>query len=222
MAAEYLTAIRTSYDTVADAYASRVKAPAQLDPLSRGALAAFAEMVRSSDRGPVADLGCGPGRVTAHLAALGAPALGIDISARMIDEARRTYPGLPFAVGSMASLCLGDGCVGGILVWYSVHHTPAEHLPSVFAELFRVLAPGGHLLIGGWSGDGDQACPTEGYGGRPVSYTSYFRPAGMVVRLLEDAGFDVTATLVQNPGEETKRQTSCVFARRPEKAAADR
>lgn len=34
-------------------------------------LAAFAELVDAADAGPVADLGCGPGRMTAHMHALG-------------------------------------------------------------------------------------------------------------------------------------------------------
>jgi SAM-dependent methyltransferase len=67
----YLAAVRESYDTVADDYAALVKSPSELDPLSRSMLAAFAELVRASGRGPVADLGCGPGKVTAHLAGLG-------------------------------------------------------------------------------------------------------------------------------------------------------
>jgi SAM-dependent methyltransferase len=69
----YLAAIRESYDTVAADYTQLVKPPAELDPLSRAMPAAFAESVRAAGLGPVADLGCGPGKVTAHLADLGGP-----------------------------------------------------------------------------------------------------------------------------------------------------
>jgi hypothetical protein len=58
----YLAAVRQSYDTVATDYVARIRTPAELDPLSRAMLAAFAELVRGADRGPVADLGCGPGQ----------------------------------------------------------------------------------------------------------------------------------------------------------------
>lgn len=80
----YLAAVRESYDTVADAYAEQVPRPADLDPLSRAVLGMFAETVREAGLGPLADLGCGPGHVTAHLAALGAPVFGVDLSPRMI------------------------------------------------------------------------------------------------------------------------------------------
>src|SRR5438874_160922 len=38
--------------------------------------------------GPTLDVGCGPGRIAHAIAAAGVPALGIDISSRMVNEAR--------------------------------------------------------------------------------------------------------------------------------------
>ncbi|MFD6998430.1 methyltransferase domain-containing protein [Streptomyces mirabilis] len=52
-------------------------------------LAAFAEKVRDGGGGQVADLGCGPGRVTIHLEGLGLDAYGIDLSPRMVARRRR-------------------------------------------------------------------------------------------------------------------------------------
>jgi SAM-dependent methyltransferase len=121
----YLAAVRESYDTVAADYAELVKSPTELDPLSRAMLTSFAEVVRKADLGPVADLGCGPGRVTAHLADLGVSALGIDLSPKMIELARQAHPDLSFRVGSMTALPVPDSELGGILAYYSTHHTPA-------------------------------------------------------------------------------------------------
>lgn len=111
----YLAAVRESYDTVADAYAEQVPRPADLDPLDRALLGMFAETVREAGLGPLADLGCGPGFVTAHLAGLGAPVFGVDLSPRMVELARRAHPDLAFAVGSMTALGIGTGTLGGIL-----------------------------------------------------------------------------------------------------------
>ncbi|MFE2974273.1 SAM-dependent methyltransferase [Streptomyces sp. NPDC059258] len=80
MEPSYLDPIRLSYDAVAADYARTVKDPDALDPLSRAMLSAFAELVRAGGRGPVADVGCGPGKVTAHLAGLGVSAFGVDLS----------------------------------------------------------------------------------------------------------------------------------------------
>jgi SAM-dependent methyltransferase len=211
----YLSAIRESYDTVAADYVRRVPAPEAMAPLERAVLAAFAELVQATDRGPVADLGCGPGRLTAHLVKLGLPAFGVDLSPRMIELARQAFPDMRFETGSMTALDLPDSQLGGILAWYSTYHTPPEYVPVVFAEFHRVLAPGGHLLLGLYVGDDEHFRPTQAYGGHPVSYESYLLPLDRIVELLGRAGLDVVAQLMQGPGEEISRRYIAILARKP-------
>ena len=211
----FLTAVRESYDTVAVDYVERVPPPAEMDQLLRAMLAGFAELVRRAGPEPVADLGCGPGRVTAHLAGMGVPAFGVDLSPKMIGLARHAYPNLRFTEGSMTSLATGDDELGGILAWYSTHHTPPQWLPTVFAEFHRTLTPGGHLLWGDYVGD-ERLHSTQGYG-RPVSYESYLLPLDRMAGLLEQAGLLVTARLEQEPGARLKRPHACLLARKPER-----
>jgi SAM-dependent methyltransferase len=213
----HLAAVRESYDTVAAEYAAVVGPPTVLDPLTRAMLAAFAEVIRDAGLGPVADLGCGPGKVTAHLAGLGLDAFGVDLSPEMVGLARRAFPGLRFEVGSMTSLDLADDSLGGILAFYSTHHTPPELLPVVFAEFHRTLAPGGRLLLGGHLGDGEHTRPTHAYGGLPVSYRSHFLPLEHLAELLGRAGLDVTAQLRQEAGGAAKRPHGCLLARKPDR-----
>jgi SAM-dependent methyltransferase len=214
----YLAAVRTSYDTVADAYLARVPTPADLDPLSRSTLSAFAEFVRAADRGPVADVGCGPGLVTGHLAGLGVRVLGVDLSPRMVGLARRGFPDLDFAVGSMTALPVADGRLGGVLAHYATHHTPPDELPVVYAEFRRVLAPGGWLMLSGHVGDDEHTWPTRAYGGLPVSYESFLLPAERIAALLERAGLEVVARLTRPAPAGAGRASATLLARRPEPA----
>ncbi|MDP9847055.1 class I SAM-dependent DNA methyltransferase [Streptosporangium lutulentum] len=211
----YLNAIRMSYDTVAVDYAERYGTALASMPLSRAMLAAFAELVQAAGGGPVADIGCGPGHVTAHLDALGVPAFGVDLSPGMVEVARRRHPGLRFGEGSMTALDLKDGELGGVLAWWSTHHIPWEQLPVVYAEFHRTLAPGGYLLLGTHVGD-EHLRPQQGYG-HPVSYESYLLPPDRIAELLTEAGFVVTARLLEEPREGQKRQQVCLLARKPER-----
>ncbi|MFG2222435.1 hypothetical protein [Streptomyces sp. NPDC048644] len=76
----HLSETRTSYDTVAVDYAELVPPAFENDLLGRAMLGAFAEFVRAAGGSPVADVGCGPGHVTAHLHALGLAAFGVELS----------------------------------------------------------------------------------------------------------------------------------------------
>ncbi|MFJ9904521.1 class I SAM-dependent methyltransferase [Streptomyces sp. NPDC101152] len=212
----YLTAVRQSYDTVAAAYAETVRAPTELDPLSRAMLGLFAETVRDHGPGPVADLGCGPGLVTAYLARLGVPVFGLDLSPKMVELAARANPEVAFAVGSMTALPLRTGALGGILAYYSTHHTPPDRLPALYAELRRALAPGGLLMLAGHAGDGGAPLrPTRAYGGLPVSYETHLLPPARLAELLEEAGLVVTARLVQEPEGGGRRRIATLLAHKP-------
>lgn len=136
-----------AYDAVAVRYTDFVRGELDHLPMDRAMLAAFAESVQAAGAGPVAELGCGSGRITAHLQSLGLNVFGVDVSSAMIEVARSEYPGLRFEAGSMDALDLADGELAGIVSWYSVIHAAPEDLPAYFAEFSRTLAPGGHLLV---------------------------------------------------------------------------
>jgi trans-aconitate methyltransferase len=106
---EFLRRTRASYDAVAADYAERFRGELAARPLDRAMLAAFTELVRGGDAGPVADIGCGTGRVTAELSRLGLPVSGIDLSPQMVAVARQAHPDRRFDVGSMLSLDRPDG-----------------------------------------------------------------------------------------------------------------
>ncbi|MFY4719486.1 class I SAM-dependent methyltransferase [Streptomyces sp. LaBMicrA B280] len=194
---DFLTATRDFYDTVAEDYAEHFANPLADKPLERALLAAFAEQV-----GPgaaVADLGCGPGAVTGHLAALGVDAFGLDLSAAMLAVARREHPGLRFEQGSMLDLPLPDGGLAGAVSWYSSIHTPDERLPELFAELYRVLAPGGRLLLAFQTGTEPRRLANPW--GHPVTLDFRRRRPEDVAGLLAGAGFTLAFRTVREPDD---------------------
>jgi SAM-dependent methyltransferase len=203
----YLTVTRNAYDTVAETYADQVPSRFESDTMAvgRGMLAAFAAQVS----GPVMEVGCGPGHVTAYLAKLGLDVSGTDLSPRMIEIARKTYPDLLFDVASMTGLAPADGSLGGIVSWWSLLHLPPEVVPVAFAEFHRVLATGGLLLVGFAVGD-EILRPEKPYG-HDVTFDAYMRQPGIVTDQLANAGFKVTAELTM---VGPKRPGVCLLARK--------
>ncbi|MFH9015948.1 methyltransferase domain-containing protein [Streptomyces sp. NPDC017943] len=210
---DFVSATRTFYDTVAEDYAAQFRKPHTDVVLDRVQLDAFAELV--GEGGRVADLGCGPGRVTAYLASRGLSVSGLDLSESMLAIARREHPGLRFERGSMLELDLPDASLDGVVAWYSTIHTPDEQLPALFAGFHRVLRPGGHLLLGFQCGD--EPRHYERAFGHEVSLTFLRRRPEGVAALLAEAGLAVRSTTVRAPDEDRGDPVpqASLIARRP-------
>jgi SAM-dependent methyltransferase len=211
--ASYLSTTRTAYDAVAVRYAELFGDYLADLPLDRALIAAFAELVRAADAGPVADLGCGPGYVTAHLGGLGLNAFGVDLSPTMIELAREAYPDLRFEEGSMTALDIGDEALGGVLAWYSTIHTPPEELPAVLTEFHRVLAPGGHLLLAFFQADDDAEVLAQPFDHKVT--TGYRWSLDGAAELLRKAGFTESARLSREPNEDERFPRGHLLVRKP-------
>lgn len=194
---DFLTATRTFYDAIADDYADHFQGELAGRPLERALLGLYAESVGPG--GTVADLGCGPGRVTGRLASLGLDVFGLDLSASMLAVARRENPGLRFEQGSMLDLGLPDGTLAGVVSWYSSIHTPTDRLPALFAEFGRVLAPGGRLLLAFQVGEEPRRL--ERPFGHPVTLDFLRRSPDEMTELLTAAGFALLSRTVREPDE---------------------
>jgi len=209
----HLSATRATYDTVAVDYARLLPDLRAETRLDQAMLATFAELTTAEGLGPVADLGCGTGRITAHLDSLGVDAFGVDLSPAMVDLARRAHPHLRFDVGSITALNLSDAAAGGVLAWYSTIHTPPQDLSGVFTELSRVLAPGGYLLVGFHVGDGHRSRTVTYRDG--VSVVAYDVAPERVADLARQAGLVVHTQLVRAARGREKRPQASLIASRP-------
>ncbi|MET8286530.1 methyltransferase domain-containing protein [Streptomyces sp. NPDC051639] len=198
-----LDATREAYDAAASTYAELFRDALRDSPLDRGILGVFAELAAARGGGQVADLGCGPGHITAYLDELGLTAFGVDASPVMIELARQAYPRLRFDVGSMAALDIADGALGGVLSRWSIIHTPPEELPVVLAEFQRVLAPGGHLLVG-FSATDDASHPTQVFD-HAVTPAHRWWPDHLAATLRE-SGLAEVARTVREPQPTDRRQ----------------
>lgn len=205
----WLATTRDAYDADADGYADVVRdILGGRQPYLNPALSLFADQVRIAGGGPVADVGCGPGHVTAHLNGLGVDAFGIDLSPVMIEVARRDHPGLRFEIGSMIDLELPSASVTGLIAWWSLIHIPDDAMPAVLGQFRRVMRPGGPLQVGFHS---KGRSPVEGRDGCTTVLGHRRRPE-RVAQWLRETGFTVEAQWEFNMS--TDRPGAILFARR--------
>ncbi|MCX4756982.1 class I SAM-dependent methyltransferase [Kitasatospora purpeofusca] len=198
-----------AYDGVVELYASLFADGLEQRPFARAMIGTFAELVRATGNPRVADVGCGPGHITAMLNELGLDASGFDLSPGMVEHARRARPALRFQEARMEALPVEDGALGGVLAHYSTIHTPPAELPALLAELVRVLAPGGLLLLSFFGTDGPE----------PIRFDhkvtpAYSWPVDRLAGLLTGAGLDPFARLLHDPASERGFLDAHLLARR--------
>jgi SAM-dependent methyltransferase len=132
----------TSYDSVAALYDE-----AFADISVRGPEVAFVERHLPAGSPRVVELGCGNGALLARLAPRLASGLGLDASPGMIDRARARFghvAGLRFESLSGPQLPVEDASVDVVVSMLSWRYLDWD---PIMAEIRRVLAPGGRLLV---------------------------------------------------------------------------
>ena len=154
----------------------------------------------------VLDLGCGTGVLTRMIADrlnadAGGKAIGIDAAAKMIHVARkkRSTVNCIFEVMAAESLSYEDASFDAVVSSLFFHHVQLDLKEKALSEAFRVLRPGGRLIIA------DMHVPST-WMGALVSHVSrwfFMQPQigenirGVLPELIEKVGFqrpEITAT----------------------------
>lgn len=203
--------VRASYDRLSDEYAQRLFDELRNKPLDQQLLERFAD----ETTGKVCDMGCGPGQVACSLHARGADVFGLDISPRMLEQARLLNPEIRFEEANMMALPLEDGSLAGIVAFYAIVNIPEPSLPVIFQEMERVLEPGGLLLLAFHTGE--EIIEVREMWGRAVSLDFYFFRVEVIRRQMEAAGLVVEEVIERGPyAPEVEHQShrAYVFARK--------
>lgn len=103
--------------------------------------------IRELNPKSILDVGCGTGIVLSYFKDKGIELYGLDISEKMIEEARRNLgEGVQLKVGDSESMPWEDNSFDIILCNASFHHYPNPK--TALSEMNRLLKPNGTLIIG--------------------------------------------------------------------------
>jgi SAM-dependent methyltransferase len=172
---------RDTYEVVAGEYAQRSMHGYP------GLVASATEFAAAVPAGPVADIGCGPGRDLQLLRECGLTAIGLDLSRAMLTAGGLTG----VAQADMRALPLRTDSLAGVWCHAAMLHIPHAQVPRVLAEIARVCVPGGRLYLAVAEGDGEVVEP-HAYGAELSRFFAYHREDPLR-NLLSDTGFEVTS-----------------------------
>ena len=105
----------------------------------------FRELLPEPGPGPVIDLGCGEGRGSRELRALGHRVVGADYSPTLTKAAVASCPAIPVLRADAAALPFAGECADLVMACMSL--LDFDDFAGAVAEIGRVLRPGGHLCL---------------------------------------------------------------------------
>lgn len=99
----------------------------------------------------IIDVGCGAGRSSRELAAMGARVIGVepDTIQAAKNRAAEATPGVVFHEARAERLPVESGSTDGVIFFRSLHHVPVEAMEAALSEAARVLKSGAgfHCVI---------------------------------------------------------------------------
>lgn len=208
-----LKKIERIYDSVAREYAETFSADHDKKPKDREMLNRFAKEVGGG--GPVWDLGCGPGQTTRFLKDHGIEIAGLDLSEKLLEQAKTIHPDIHFKRGNVLGLEFEDDSIAGVVAFYTIIHFTTEHVEKFFREVFHVLQPGGIFLL--TYHIGEETIHLEEFLGKTIDINFMFFAADFIAGCLERAGFEEIETIEREPypGIEYQSRRAYVFAKKP-------
>ncbi len=196
-------AVRAAYSDRAQEYAALLGTMSASDPADREYISEWAE----GRRGPIVDVGCGPGHWTSFLSELGSEVEGVDLVPAFVELARSRFPSARYRVAGFDDLGLADRSVAGVLAWYSLIHLEPARLPAVLDELTRCLRADGTLVVGFFVGERIE----------PFAHavtTAYSWPVDELARHLEIAGLRVVDARTRPNPDRPDRAHGVLLAER--------
>jgi SAM-dependent methyltransferase len=145
--------LRDAHDVLSEWYAKNLVGVLESMPVERAMLDLFAELTLAVGA-DVVDVGCGTGRLLPYLASRGLSPRGVDLSPGMIEVARREHPGFAYEIADLRQLPFPNASLAGAVCWFSLIYLAPDARARAFAELGRVVKPGGYLVTAFKHGDG--------------------------------------------------------------------
>lgn len=208
-----LNKIEKVYDTLAKEYAKTFFGEHEYKQKDQDMLCKFSKEI--GNRRPVWDFGCGPGNTTRYLKNLGVEISGLDLSEKILEEARIIHPEIRFRRGNILKLKFKNETIAGVVAFYAIVHFTEEQVCRAFREVFRVLQPGGIFLF--TYHIGEKTIHLDEFLGKKIDIDFMFFTTDFISCSLKKSGFEKIETFEREPypDVEYQSQRAYVFAIKP-------
>ena len=184
--------VKEGYNKVAEDYSSQRDAFKNIPCLEK-----LSNLLPKGSK--ILDVGCGAGiPIDKYLIERGYSVIGIDISEKQVELARKNLPQASYEVKDMSDLKIGEYQIDAIVSFYSIFHIPREGHYRLFQKFNSFLKPGGLILV--TMGSSEWEGEEENFHGARM-YWSHHGPEKNI-EIVSKAGFDVLLNEIDTSGGE--------------------
>jgi ubiquinone/menaquinone biosynthesis C-methylase UbiE len=205
-----LNKIEKMYDALAKEYSDTFTGEHEKKPKDQEILRRFSQEI--GDRRPVWDFGCGPGQTTEYMQNLGVEISGLDLSDKILEQARIIHPEIHFRKGNILDLEFENDSIAGVVAFYAIVHFTKEQVRLAFGEIFRVLKPGGIFLF--TYHIGEETIHLDEFLCKKVDIDFMFFTTDFILCCLKDSGFNKMEVIEREPYTDVEYESrrAYVFA----------
>jgi len=147
----------------------------------------------------ILDLGCGAGKpIDEFFIKHGHRVIGIDISQKQIELAKRNVPEGEFKVEDMSDLKIGEYPVDAVVSFYAVFHIRREEHKGLFEKIYSFLPFGGFILV--TMGSSEWEGLEKDFHGTGMFWSHF--GADKNRKIIEDSGFSILLSEIDESGGE--------------------
>lgn len=162
---------------------------------------------------PILDLGCGYGRDAKIFSERGYKVVGIDLSEKMIETAKKISPKSEFKLMDIRKLSFTNNSFDGIWANASFLHIPKKEIKTALKEAYRVLKQNGTIYLSVKEGIGEGFIEDTRYGGIK-KFFSFFQK-DEIENFFNDARFSIVKSYVKKVDDNySTHPWICVFGRK--------
>ena len=180
--------VMKDYDLIADQYCAEYGVELEAKEI----LYKFKTLLRPNSK--VVDLGGGSGKVTKFLIDNDIDATCYDFSEKMMINAMRLFPNLPYILDDFVNLRIhfSTDSIDGFVALYSLFHFPKEEMEDLLSNINSLLKINGYFLFSLQLGSGEAFIdePYLGAEGKSVVYMNYYSREE-IDQLLRNNNFEI-------------------------------
>ncbi|MGC9779307.1 MAG: class I SAM-dependent methyltransferase [Candidatus Heimdallarchaeota archaeon] len=174
--------VREGYNKAAQAYLDK----RHKDLEEMNFLPEFSSYIQKG--GKVLDTGCGGGLPFTKYLSERFDVIGIDISEKQIELAKKNVPKAQFIRKDMTNLDFPNAFFDGILAYYSIIHVPREEQFDLFANFYRMLKVNGVAFFSLHSTD-DPESVFDDFFDTKMFWSGFDKETN--IKMLKDIGFKI-------------------------------